>query len=196
MDEVASQHVNADLVVHYGHACLSQCVHLPLMINQISSISTRTSQIPVIYVFGHRPIDVTNCVKELASSIRDSPRASSVERLVLCCDVVYSHRAAEIAERLYIALDRPVNYREIPLKAEPLAQPVRSLAENQRFGATDKAIEEVVIYIGPESLTLTNLLITHGSSEVLRHFPFAVVRVTEPRIHRFMLTILSFDKRE
>jgi len=165
------------------------------MINPILHISTRTSQIPVIYVFGHKPIDVTNCVKELANSIRDSPRASSVERLVLCCDVVYSHKATEIAERLHATLGCPVNYHEIPLKAEPLGQPVRSLAENQRFGTTDKAIEDVVLYIGPESLSLTNLLITHGTSEVLHRFPFAVVRVTEPRIYRFMPMVLSSDKR-
>ena len=149
----------------------------------------------MIYVFGHKSIDVTNCVNGLVNSIRDSPRASSAERLVLCCDVVYSHKVAEIAERLHATLGRPVNYHEIPLKAEPLGQPVRSLAENQRFGTTDKAIEDVVLYIGPESLSLTNLLITHGTSEVFHRLPFAVVRVTEPWIHRFMSMILSSDKR-
>jgi len=195
VDEVAGQHVNADLVVHYGHACLSQWVHLPLMINQILPTSTRTSQIPVIYVFGHKPIDVANCVKELANSTRDSPRAPPVEGLVLCCDVVYSHKAIEIAERLHGALGCPVNYHEIPLKAEPLGQPVRSLAENQRFEAADKATEDVILYVGPESLSLTNLLITHGTSEVLRPFHFTAVWVTEPRTRRFTLTILSSDKR-
>jgi len=149
----------------------------------------------VIYVFGHKPIDVTNCVEELTNSIRDSPRASSVERLDLRCDVVYSHKAAEIAERLHATLGRPVNYREIPLKAEPQGQPVRSLAENQRLGTSDKPTEDVLLYIGPESLSLTNLLITRGSSEVLCRFPVTVVRVTELRIHRFMLMIPSSDKQ-
>ena len=129
----------------------------------------------MIYVFGHKSIDVANCVKELANSIRDSPRASSVERLVLQCDVVYSHKATQIAERLSATLGHPVNYRDIPLKSEPLGQPVRNLAENQRFGATDKATEDVILYVGPESLSLTNLLITHVTSEVLRGFPLTVV---------------------
>jgi len=167
----------------------------PLTIDQILPISTRTSQIPVIYVFGHKPIGVTNCVKELANSIRDSPRASSAKRLVLQCDVVYSHQAAEIAERLYRTLGRPVDCRDIPLKSEPLGQPVRSLAENQRFGATDRATEDIILYVGSESLSLTNLLITHGTSEVLRGSPLTVVWVTESRTHRFMLMILSSDKR-
>jgi diphthamide biosynthesis protein 2 len=126
----------------------------------------------VIYVFGHKPIDVLNCVIELTNSIRDSPRASSSERLVLRCDVVYSHKAAEIAERLYATLSCPVDYRETPLKAEPLGQPVRSVAENQRLGTTDEATEDILLYVGPESLSLANLLITHGSSEVPRYFLF------------------------
>lgn len=27
VDEVAAEHVNSDLVIHYGHTCLSMCVH-------------------------------------------------------------------------------------------------------------------------------------------------------------------------
>lgn len=126
----------------------------------------------MIYVFGHKPIDVLNCVTEFANSIRRSPRASSVGRLVVRCDVVYSHKAAEIAERLHATLGRPVDYLEIPLKAEPARQLVCSVAENRRSGTTDAATEDALLYIGPESLSLTNLLITHGPSEVLGHFLF------------------------
>ena len=133
----------------------------------------------MIYVFGHKSIDVLDCITEFTNSIRDSPRASSAERLVLRCDVVYSHKAAEIAERLCAALGLPVNYREIPLKAEPLGQGVRSVAENQRLGTSDQVTEGVLLYVGSESLSLTNLLVTHGSSEV--HIPLVVmmIRVTE-----------------
>jgi hypothetical protein len=107
-----------------------------------------------------------NCVMELTNSIRDSPRACLAERVVLRCDVVYSHIATEIAERLDATLGCPVHYCEIPLKAEPLEQPVHSVAENQRLGATDHVSEDVLLYIGSDSLSMTNLLITHGSSEV------------------------------
>jgi diphthamide biosynthesis protein 2 len=133
----------------------------------------------VIYVFGHKSIDVLNCVTELTKSIRDSPRTSSAERVVLRCDVVYSHKATEIVERLCTALGRPVHYREISLKAEPLGQPVRSLVENQRLGAIDQATEDFLLYIGSESLALTNLLVTHGSSEVLNFLLTVMTRVTE-----------------
>jgi len=115
---------------------------------------------------------VLDCVTELTGSIRDSPRASSAECLALRCDVVYSHKAAEIAEKLRIALGRPVNYREVPLKAEPPDRPVRPVAmANRRLGTTDRATEDVLLYVGPESLSLTNLLITHGSSEIHAYNP-------------------------
>lgn len=149
----------------------------------------------MIYVFGHKPIDVLDCVTKFTNSIRDSPRTSSAEYLVLRCDVVYSHKAAAIAERLGCALSRPVNYREIPLKVEPLGQPVRSVAENQRLGTTDQATEEVVLYIGSESLCLTNLLVTHGSSEVHISLVVVIIRVTELWIRRYMLMTLSHDKQ-
>lgn len=132
----------------------------------------------MVYVFGHKPIDVSDCVRELADSIHDSPRASSAERLVLRCDVVYSHKGAEIAERLCAALSRPVNYRGIPPKAEPLGQRVGDVAGNQRLATTDQATEDVMLYIGSESLSLTNLLVTHGSSEVLVS-SIATIRVAE-----------------
>ena len=49
VDEVAAQHLNADVVVHYGHACLSP-----------------TRRLPVHYVFAGYPLsDPQKCVKEL-----------------------------------------------------------------------------------------------------------------------------------
>lgn len=130
----------------------------------------RTSLLPVIYIFGRKQIDVSNCVTELTNSIRDSQRARSANRFTLRCNVVYSHIANAIADQLHTALDRPVHYRQIPLKAEPIEQPTRTAAENQRLGATYHASEDVVLYIGSDSLSMTNLLITHGTSEVPVHF--------------------------
>ena len=46
---MAAQHLNADVVVHYGHACLSP-----------------TRRLPVHYVFAGYPLaDPENCLKEL-----------------------------------------------------------------------------------------------------------------------------------
>ncbi|GBG78301.1 hypothetical protein CBR_g26331 [Chara braunii] len=48
VDEVAASHVDAECVIHYGYACVS-----------------RTSRIPVRYVFGKRPIDVKDVSEKL-----------------------------------------------------------------------------------------------------------------------------------
>lgn len=149
----------------------------------------------MIYVFGRKPIDVLDCVTGLVNSINDSPRACSVECVVLRCDVVYSYKAAEIADRLHAALDRPIYYRDVPLKAEPQGQPVRSVGESERSRATDQAAEDVVLYIGPESLSLTNLLVTHGSSEVLDLQLFLPTWETELLPQRSMLTTRSHAKQ-
>jgi diphthamide biosynthesis protein 2 len=135
---------------------------------------------PVIYVFGRKPIDVPNCVAELTNSIRDSSRACSAGRVVLRCDVVYSHKAAVVAERLHDVLGCPVHHCEIPLKMEPLGQQIRNVGENQRLGAAGQVSEDVLLYIGSEGLSLTNLLVTHGTSEVRISLFATAMWETEP----------------
>ncbi|ELR25502.1 diphthamide biosynthesis protein 2, putative [Acanthamoeba castellanii str. Neff] len=51
VDEVAAQHLSADVIVHYGRTCLSP-----------------TSHLPVIYVFGRKPLDVAHLVQEFKQS--------------------------------------------------------------------------------------------------------------------------------
>ncbi|KAG8933846.1 Diphthamide biosynthesis protein 2 [Tulasnella sp. 418] len=71
VDEVAAQHVDADVVVHYGHACLSP-----------------TSRLPVIYVFGQHPVDPEKAARALASVV-------TKETVLLLCDVSYAYQMGE-----------------------------------------------------------------------------------------------------
>ncbi|KAJ7260523.1 hypothetical protein O6H91_Y407500 [Diphasiastrum complanatum] len=54
-DEVAAAHVNAESIIHYGHACLSQ-----------------TSGLPVWFVFGKADIEVEPCASKLMELARNS----------------------------------------------------------------------------------------------------------------------------
>ncbi|KAK9365681.1 putative diphthamide synthesis protein-domain-containing protein [Lipomyces kononenkoae] len=54
VDEIAAQHVNADVVVHIGIACLNPVVHSP-----------------VIYLFGEGKLDLDLCVKSFIEQIPD-----------------------------------------------------------------------------------------------------------------------------
>jgi len=69
VDEVAAEHVRADCIVHYGPSCLSPCRRLPLL-----------------HVFGKRPIDVQQCVAAFKELYPD--RQSHV---IILYDVTYSH---------------------------------------------------------------------------------------------------------
>lgn len=68
LDEVAAEHFGADSIIHFGHACLSP-----------------TSRLPVLYVFGHKEIDVLDCVQKFSSLY------SKEDNVVLINDTGYSH---------------------------------------------------------------------------------------------------------
>lgn len=69
VDEVAAEHVGADCIVHYGTSCLSPCRRLPLL-----------------YVFGKRPIDVQQCAAAFKELYPD-PQS----HVIVLYDVTYSH---------------------------------------------------------------------------------------------------------
>ena len=78
VDEIAAEHVNADAVVHYGRACLSPTVRLP-----------------VVHVFTHQPLAVEpllQAFKELYPH-RDS-------KILLMADVTYSSHLSTIFDAL------------------------------------------------------------------------------------------------
>ncbi|EME88166.1 uncharacterized protein MYCFIDRAFT_213175 [Pseudocercospora fijiensis CIRAD86] len=69
VDEVAAEHVDADVVVHYGRSCLSP-----------------TARLPVIYVYTANPLDLN----AVLSSFRNTYPAKD-EKIVLMADIPYSH---------------------------------------------------------------------------------------------------------
>ncbi|OBZ73265.1 Diphthamide biosynthesis protein 2 [Grifola frondosa] len=162
VDEVAAQHVDADAMVHYGHACMSQ-----------------TSRLPVIYVFGKKDVDPSHC----ATSLLESMNASSSDRtkgtIPLRCDVAYAHRADVIAEKLRAALVPSAEflYSPIPLFSSPVSLQQPANAEDVAHGigkpqSLDVPLEDcTLLYVGGESLSLTNLIMTHASCDVHSYDP-------------------------
>ncbi|KAK7039454.1 2-(3-amino-3-carboxypropyl)histidine synthase subunit 2 [Favolaschia claudopus] len=135
VDEVAAQHVDADVMVHYGYACMSQ-----------------TSRLPVIYVFGKKAIDVDDCSRRIAEIFEGTS-------VILRYDVAYAHQSESIAAALKQQLKVPVS---------------------------DEATD--IVYIGGESLGLTNLLITHSTCKVYSYDPVAkLARVESTRTNRLLM---------
>ena len=78
VDEVAAEHVNADAVVHYGRACLSPTVRLP-----------------VLHVFTYTSLDISQVVSSFKEAI---PKHDT--RVVLTADIPYASHIPEVGSRL------------------------------------------------------------------------------------------------
>lgn len=204
MDEVAAQHVDADAIVHYGHACLSQ---LSALCNaHFSSCHThfafrRTARLPVVYIFGKKHLDVDKMVEGLVGLyLLHHPEAED-SAVVLRHDVVYNHLAGstfpvlishrqshletplEALQSKFTDTMKPhaikVHYTPIPTYAGPAkaASPPPSIGNTTTTNTPPTSSNPLpnldaspIFYIGGESLSLTNLLMTHASCEV-RLFP-------------------------
>ncbi|KAL6716483.1 Diphthamide biosynthesis protein 2 [Lecanora helva] len=78
VDEVAAEHVDADVVVHYGRACLSL-----------------TSRIPVIHVFTIQPLDELDVLKQFQGLYKDKS-----QKIILMADVTYQSHLRRISHIL------------------------------------------------------------------------------------------------
>ncbi|PLN84594.1 diphthamide biosynthesis protein [Aspergillus taichungensis] len=78
VDEVAAEHVEADVVVHYGRSCLSP-----------------TARLPVIYVFTHKPLPLEPVVRAFKETYPD-PTA----KVILAADVTYADHVPAVHARL------------------------------------------------------------------------------------------------
>ncbi|KAK2810727.1 Diphthamide biosynthesis protein 2 [Emmonsiellopsis sp. PD_5] len=78
VDEVAAEHVDADVVVHYGRACLSP-----------------TARLPVIYVFTHRQLDVDRVVAAFKETYPDRE-----EKVAVVADVTFADHVETITSKL------------------------------------------------------------------------------------------------
>jgi diphthamide biosynthesis protein 2 len=79
VDEVAAEHVDADVVVHYGRSCLSP-----------------PSRLPVIYVFTERPLALDPVVATFKETYPEKET-----KIVLMADIPYSHHVPSLYKRLY-----------------------------------------------------------------------------------------------
>jgi diphthamide biosynthesis protein 2 len=78
VDEIAAEHVNGEVVVHYGRSCLSP-----------------TARLPVIYVFTTRPLDVPALVRVFKDTYPDP-----TSKVVLLADVPFAAHQPVIAAQL------------------------------------------------------------------------------------------------
>ncbi|KAI4886990.1 hypothetical protein NFI96_023484 [Prochilodus magdalenae] len=155
VDEVAAEHVGADCIVHYGRSCLSPSRRLPLM-----------------YVFGKRPIDVQKC----AATFREL-YPNNESHVVVLYDVTYSHAIEDFRKLLSASYPNAVFSVLVADHCDGQEQACGLLVNDNnsdclensvvhKFGRQfcleeGKSIEDYsMFYVGCEGLTLTNFMMT------------------------------------
>jgi diphthamide biosynthesis protein 2 len=102
-DEVAALHLQADVLVHYGHACLSP-----------------TGTLPVIYSFGRYDLDIptaVECILKQQQQEEDSSSAPS-RKFLLLYQVGYHHAMEDLQTQLSEQGDVLVVAGQIPLPTQ------------------------------------------------------------------------------
>ena len=134
VDEIAAEHSDADIVVHYGRSCMSP-----------------TKALPVLYVYPSSPLDPGLLVDTIAEEITEK------KRILLMCDPAYLRRLPGVQhllrERGYqdIFLTEPVSDNDAPI-------PNRRVIPDRDEELSAEALREyTVIHIGnpPTALLLT-----------------------------------------
>ncbi|ORY29585.1 diphthamide biosynthesis protein [Neocallimastix californiae] len=156
VDEVAAEHVNSNLIIHYGHSCLS-----------------RTTRIPVKYVFGNFPIDVEHCCE----SFNNKFSYDKNKPIIVLFDVIYHYKIAEIIKKLredyeYTNILTP----SLEYKNDDLSIENENIMKLDKVDLPkDKKIEDYCLFYiggtsskspyssnGDENAALTNILITYS----------------------------------
>ncbi|KAL1943663.1 hypothetical protein VTO73DRAFT_4108 [Trametes versicolor] len=182
VDEVAAQHVDADALVHYGHACMSQ-----------------PSRLPVIYVLGRKPVDPSHCADSFSETLK-SLQTSEKSTILLRYDVAYAHKADEVIAQLKQRLPSSrILHTPISLIAHPAAERQQGASQHLDNTSDTQSTEDtrqegsspedsVILYIGGECLTLTNLLLTHASYEMFSYDPATrETRLESGRTNRLLM---------
>ncbi|GAA5929266.1 2-(3-amino-3-carboxypropyl)histidine synthase [Sporobolomyces koalae] len=216
VDEVAAQHVDADFVVHYGHTCLSPTARLPVLYiltkraiepaHAASSLASTSKAsldaeppkaVVLLYDVGYA---------HKAYLVADALRTEFEDRF----PVVLSHldkranlhshavdplkgkgKAESQPQQSHELAEDDMNAEVDP--EEPIAPPppttVPRAASRYDLPQGVDSIEECALFwIGPESLALTNLLMTHGRCRIWSYDPtMRSCRLESARTNRMLM---------
>lgn len=174
VDEIAASHVDAECVVHYGHACMSP-----------------TSKLPAFFVFGKATIDVDDCAKCLSACI-----SASKKPVLVLYGLEYAHALHDIRTTVAGILppessNSAVHYAEVPssiiypLEDKTLEDHQPSSVNSNRNGKVntytnyelgglnwnvpvDHNMDDYLLFwIGSDGPAFANLVLTFNNSEVV-----------------------------
>ncbi|CAG8792687.1 19317_t:CDS:10, partial [Dentiscutata erythropus] len=180
VDEVAAQHASAECIIHYGRSCLSP-----------------TSRLPVLYVFGKHPIDIDHCLEAFDSLFGQD----NTMNLIIMYDVVYSYCIDKFVHKVRTDLKYTNVIQSLVKTDCNISQGLKGKFEGRKItmpivdfhysflnywvdmnspllnGRYYKLFEGMniesytIFYIGGESATLVNVLLTYNKCKVYSYDP-------------------------
>ncbi|CAA6660322.1 unnamed protein product [Spirodela intermedia] len=194
VDEVAASHVDADCVVHYGHACCSP-----------------TSTLPALFVFGKMPINVNICAESLYNCLSTSEKPVLVLFGLEFAHVLDSIKR-EIANKLSesgVTLPEPIFAdvscfsidptkmyitEERDTNAESDDRNKSNASSSYTLGGltwgipADHRIEQYLLFwIGSDNPAFTNVMLMFNSCETVRYDAKENCLVKDRNLHRKIL---------
>ncbi len=166
VDEVAAQHASADAVVHFGLACMSPCVRRALVRiprSDSSGPAPSTRRLPVLHVFGRRPLDADAVFRAVRGSaeLKEAMQGG----LTLVPELVYAH-AMEALQAQAAAIGPHVTLARLSSSASP--EPSSSAKRVGGFCFESAQAQSALLFLGGEGPALTNLSLNFPQSQA-RH---------------------------
>eukprot|EP01083_Nonionella_stella_P204798 746306_1 len=160
-DEVAASHGNADLLIHFGPACLSQ-----------------TRYLPVFYVFGRKPLGVLSFVNNICEF--------NSQKLLVLYDLRYHHAVGQMEQLVRERVKNGASkfsscvFAHVFNQIQPAAQSVRNnnsgnlysvCGYNFVLSAEEVLSDYTAVWIGQESEYLTNIVLNLHNVEMWIYNP-------------------------
>lgn len=139
VDEVAAQHVNADGIIHFGHACLT----------------TTNDRLHKLYVFEKLPVDCQHFVSCFRSMFE-----CRTAKILLLYDVCYQHAVESVVELIASEFPNAVVSELATSSRSPEAEVETKLGRNFKLLNGSLLKEYSIVFIGRDGLTLSNIALT------------------------------------
>lgn len=139
-----------------------------------------TSRLPVIYVFGKKTLDVEQAVTGLLDLL-----PSDSQNILLESDVMYSHSMGDLLVKAREELrarqsTATIDYTPIPCKTLPQSTTAPLDPQSEPYST--------IFHVGPETLALSNLLMTNSQSQVISYDPETnTSKVESSRTNRMLM---------
>ncbi|CAG8956697.1 hypothetical protein HYFRA_00012241 [Hymenoscyphus fraxineus] len=140
VDEIAAEHTNAEVVIHYGRACLSP-----------------TARLPVLYVYTTMPLEISEVLTAFERNFEKEAEAGNGEKVIVMADLTYHSHVALLLDSL--REEGWKNIRGTEVVHDPLAPiPNRKISWESEEGVGDENLKDWKIWHisqPPTSLLLT-----------------------------------------